>query len=233
MKKIPDLWIHRVMRIAFVLLCVRLFAHAGAALGALLQLEAGTLASESLRLGLQLVLTIGVMLLLSRSLSLRDIGFNLNHWKWNLKYALLFFVLTVALSAAMILLIPISWIPDTTDVLISWTLKGLSDELLYRAFIIGMLLPIFPASGLILGKRLSIAGVISIVLFALAPLSISLYPFTISYVGPLEQAALLGLGLVTSLMFEYTHSLLGPVLVHSFGYGIFLTLLLILNSPGA
>jgi hypothetical protein len=233
MKKIPDLWIHRLMRIAFVLLCVRLFAYAGESLATLLRLEAGTLASESLRLGLQLVLTIGVMLLLSRSLSLRDIGFNLNHWKWNLKVTLVCFLLIVAGSLALIMLIPIDRIPDTSEVLIAWTLKGLSDELLYRAFIIGMLLPIFPASGMILGKRLSIAGLISIVLFALAPLSISLYPFAISYVGPLEQAALLGLGLVTALMFEYTHSLLGPVLVHTFGYGMFLTLLLILNSSGA
>ncbi len=234
MRDVSELWAARLIRIAFVILCVRLFPHAGVVLADLSSVDTSGYVWDFIHHGVQLVLGLGIMLLFSRSFSLRDIGFNLNHWRWSLKVTARFAVgWTIAMILVVLLTDTASMTnPTSGDLLFAWTLNGLSEEVLFRAFIIGMLYPVFPKMYPIFGKNISAAGIFSVVLFALASVSISFVPFSITCIDPMQQLSVLGLGLFFVIMFEHTHSLLGPVLAHNLSRGILLMILFIMHHLG-
>lgn len=228
-----ELWWHRTVRLIFVILCIRLFPHAGEIVADLLPLEHYSYLWDSVHHGVQLLLVLTVMMLLTRGFSLRDIGFNLNHAAWSLKVSGIFCGVWSAAMIVRILLSGPSAASEPGDMLFAWTLAGISEEVLFRAFVIGMLHPVFYRTIPVFGTYISIAGVISAALFALSQLSFSFQPFAISYVDPLQQLLLLGFGIFYAVMFEYTHSLLGPVLVHSIAAGLYMSLSALLRFFGA
>ncbi len=228
-----DLWAHRVLRLAFVILCIRIFPHAGTLLADYLPVDRWSPLWDVIHHGVQLLLTLGVMMFLSRSLSLRDIGFNLNHASWSLKCSGVFAIIWIAGVVVWVLFIGTDLNPHIGEILYSFTLEGLSEELLFRAFVIGMLHPVFAHTFPLLRKGISVAGIISIVLFALAPLAIVFDPFSISYVDPLVQLLTICFALMYAIMFEYSHSLLGPVLVHNLSNGILLLVIYLFRLFGA
>jgi membrane protease YdiL (CAAX protease family) len=205
--------------VLFILLCAFLFPRAGRLAGSLLPETAGRYLELLVTYGLPLLITLMVMLMLSRSISLRDIGFNLNHGLWSLKVS---FISVPVVSAAALLWVYLSRIPyhaDTAPSLVMLLVQPLSQEILYRALIIGVLHPVFSQMRPLFGKGISSAGLISALVFALSTVTISLNPVSVQLVNPMLQLLMLGFGIWYAVMFEYTHSLLGPVMTHAFFQG--------------
>lgn len=209
-----QLWQQRILRLLFVLLCVRLFSHAGTILSDLLFDQDHSLWRDLTHHTVQMLPAITVMLLLNRSFSFRDIGFNLNEWRWSLRAVLIFTILWTAGTILSVMIFGTELDPEIDDIIFALTLNGLSDELLYRAFVIGMLFPLFSYQLQLFGSRISVAGILSAAIFALAHISFSFSPLGISHIDPLQQLLTLTLGIVYALSFERTHSLLAPVLMH-------------------
>ena len=233
MSQRSELWAHRIIRLAFVIICIRIFPRAGVLIADLLPIERWGALWDAARSGVQLLLSLAVMLLLSRSFSFRDIGFNLNHASWSLKTAGLFTLFWTAAAALWVLLFSSPLDPGAGDLVYAFTLSGLSDEVLFRAFVIGMLHPVFAHTFPLFRKGISVAGLISVVLFAAAGVAISFTPFSISTIDPLSQSLALAMGVLYAVMFEYSHSLLGPILIHNLSNGILLAAVLVIRQFGA
>jgi hypothetical protein len=206
-----DLMMHRLTRVLFVLLCIFLFPRSGKL--------AASLAPSSLQQaalhGVPLLITLVTMMLLSRSFSLRDMGFNLNHGLWSLKIFGISAPIIIAAAYGWVFFSGYTYHTDTSSAVARLLLQPVGQELLFRALVIGVLHPVFYQMRPFLGKGISSAGLISALLFALSAVVITIQPFTVTLPNPLLQILMLGLGVWYALIFEYTHSLLAPILIHT------------------
>lgn len=95
-------------------------------------------------------------------------------------------------------------------------LDAFSEEILYRAFIITLLKCAFKESVNIRSFSISHAALLSVPIFALSHIQVSLFPFTIVSYDVIQ----LGLTLITGLMFAYayerTQRIMVPVILHGF-----------------
>ncbi len=224
-----ELFFHRTVRLLFVILCVRLFPRAGVLAAEFLSNKTPQWLNSLVNYGLPLILTLSVMLLLSRSFSLRDLGFNLNHTRWSLGASGIGIMVAAGLAFIWVSLSSSISFPDHSSAAILLSVKPVSQELLYRAFVLGVLHPVFPAMRPLFGKGISAAGLISALIFALSVLTIGFQPFFISLGDPLLSLIMLALGVGYAVMFEYTHSLLAPVLTHAAFQGAVLLAVYILR----
>ena len=92
---------------------------------------------------------------------------------------------------------------------------GLSEETLFRAFPITVLIVILNRRFNIFHLKISQAGVIAALLFCYAHIGYHIYPFEIYsfHISQLFTAA--GLGLLYAVIFEETKSILYPMIIHS------------------
>lgn len=219
------LHIERLTRLVFVILCARLFPRLGYIVAGASGFELFSWQWDMVHHAVQMLPALLVMLLFSRTFSLRDIGFNLNRASWSLKTTGIF---ALGWLIAMSIGVLVTGSEDTAtagDLLFAFTLTGLSEEVLFRSFVIGMLLPVFSKSYTVASKQISQAGLISVVIFALAHVSFSLSPLAISSIDPMQQLFAIGLGIFYAVCFEYTHSLLAPVLIHNLSDGLLLVII--------
>ena len=111
-------------------------------------------------------------------------------------------------------------------------MPGISEEILFRALVIGILLNSWTGKIKPGSFEVSHAGFIAAIIFTLAHVGFVFHPFQIDYIEPMQLVFAFGLGIFYAVMFDRTGSLLGPILVHSASDGIG-TVIYILFSIGS
>lgn len=202
---------HRLTRVLFVVLCIFLFPRSGRLAASLVP----SFLQQAALYGVPLLITLATVMLLSRSISLRDMGFNLNHGLWSVKMLGISAPFVVAAAYGWVFFSGFTYHLDSTSTLVTLLLQPAGQELLFRVLVIGVLHPVFYQMRPFLGKGISSAGLISALLFALSAVVITIQPFSVTLPNPLLQILMLGLGVWYALIFEYTHSLLAPILIHT------------------
>jgi len=102
------------------------------------------------------------------------------------------------------------------ELLFRGVIVGPSEEILFRAFPISILL----ASGLsknhkIFNQNITQAGIISAVLFALAHIGFNFSSFEVYHFNFVQLTTSLGFGLLYAIVYQKTKSLYYPILIHS------------------
>lgn len=92
---------------------------------------------------------------------------------------------------------------------------GISEELLFRGLIYGVLHKAFKQRIKLIGFSISLAGIISALIFAFAHIGFQLFPFQITAFSPMQFLMAFGLGIFYAVLLEKTDSLLGPILAHN------------------
>ena len=166
-----------------------------------------------------LLLTLALMRLLSRR-SWSDWGFNLRHAKQGLMLAALFAVLVTPVQYVLMDAQPAPTTSISTSQIVAVLLAhffviGFTQEVLFRAFAMGMLSQHWPKA----------AGLAASLLFTLAHVK-----FSPPFVWHAQLVEAFVFGLAYAYMFQRTGSLLGCSLAHGFSNTIFVIMLLIKYS---
>jgi membrane protease YdiL (CAAX protease family) len=166
-----------------------------------------------------LLLTLVLMRLLSKR-SWSQWGFNLHHAKHGLWLAAVFAVLVTLPQYLLMDAQPAPTTSITTGQIVAVLLThffviGFTQEVLFRAFAMGMLRQHWPKT----------AGLIAAVIFTLAHVK-----FSSPFVWPAQLAEAFVFGLAYAFMFQRTGSLLGCSLAHGFSNTIFVAMMLIRYS---
>jgi uncharacterized protein len=115
------------------------------------------------------------------------------------------------------------WILDTDPglksiqsvILFRLILPGISEEILFRAYLMGILMiawkEVLPLGNL----ELPVAGIIAALLFTAAHLGISFNPFEVIYANPGQLAFAFIFGIVYAILFYRTRSILVPIVIHN------------------
>jgi len=155
-------------------------------------------------------------------------GLNANQWRRSLKIALLFaagwFVVTLAVNLLIDTPQQIDYEPTSKNILedlfFDLVITGVSEEILFRGLVMGVLLHAFKGILRVGALRVSVAGVISALFFSLAHIGIDPRSFTVDHFSPLQMSFAFGLGIFYAVMRDKTGSLLGPVVAHGASDGI-------------
>lgn len=92
---------------------------------------------------------------------------------------------------------------------------GLSEETLFRAFPITILILYWSRKVSVFGFKVSHAGIIAMIFFCYAHIGYHLYPFEIYHFNILQLITAAGLGLLYAIVFENTQSIVYPAIIHS------------------
>lgn len=93
---------------------------------------------------------------------------------------------------------------------------GPSEEVLFRSFPIVLLLTAgYTKTTDIFGFKITCAGIISAVLFALAHIGFNFYPLEVYHFNIVQIITALGLGLLYAIVFHQTKSIYYPMIIHS------------------
>lgn len=145
-------------------------------------------------------------------------------WKWVAGFSI-FWVSLYGLITVVYIYLDIypSAYYDVTDplslskeLLFRGVVVGPSEEILFRAFPITILLMIWPVKHhLFLSIRISSAGIATAMMFTLAHIGITFFPLALTHLDPVQLFTALGFGLLYAIVFERTGSILYPVIIHS------------------
>lgn len=163
-----------------------------------------------------LLLTLALMRLLSRR-SWSQWGFNLHRARLGLVLAAIFAVLVTPVQYLLMDAQPAPTTAISTGQIVAVLLAhffviGFTQEVLFRAFTMGMLTQHWPKA----------AGLIAAVIFTLAHVK-----FSPPFIWPAQIAEAFVFGLAYAYMFQRTGSLLGCSLAHGFSNTIYVIMLLI------
>ena len=158
-------------------------------------------------------------------------------WKWVWSFSLIWIGLYAAITLYHLFspLTPQAYYDPTDpasltgELLFRGVIVGPSEEILFRAFPITVLLPFWNQKGDIFGHPISSAGVIAAILFTLAHIGYYLFPLEVYHFQPLQLFTALGLGLLYAIVFEQTRSILFPILIHAISDTIPVLSLFLLN----
>ena len=95
------------------------------------------------------------------------------------------------------------------------TVVGISEELVFRGLVQGVLGSHFSKQINLPGFSISLAGIITALFFALAHIGFQLSPLAITAFAPMQIIIAFALGTFYAVLREQTGSLLGPVLTHN------------------
>lgn len=113
----------------------------------------------------------------------------------------------------------LSWDPAVTGLgrllLFRSVMPGLSEEILFRALVIGILARGWKGCVRLGGLELSAAAVLSAILFMLAHVGFTFAPFGIAYFNPGQMLSAFLFGLFYAWAYEKTGSLLVPMAAHN------------------
>jgi membrane protease YdiL (CAAX protease family) len=194
---------------------------------------------QSIRHVLMLLLAMGLMKLwLTRRLG--DYGFNLNNYKLSMRI-FFWFCLIYLIPIFFVNILPhiVSGRPPSFNYPVNarnvacklsymYLLTGTGEEPLFRGFAIVLLSQSWKREIRIWQFEISSAGLIATVLFMIAHVKFTVFPFEIIYISCLQKVWALGLGLYYAIVFQKTKSLLCPVLSHGYSNGIIFTILYIM-----
>lgn len=180
----------------------------------------------------QMVLAVLVILLPIWKKSLPQWGFNLNDRAWSLRTVKKFCIgwLVFLPIGTLIFQWLSGWPPLISYPLtlrniaghlsFMFTMPGLSEEILFRALTMGILLRSWQGKIRFMSIEVSSAGLIAAIIFTLAHIGFTLNPFRITYYQPMQLLFAFCLGIFYAVMFDKTRSLLGPILVHNASDGL-------------
>lgn len=181
------------------------------------------------------LLSIILIIIFSNS-KYRDWGLSTKKWRWSVKTALCFALGWLVISLVINLITGaearIAYEPGSfniaSDLFFDFVLTGFSEEVLFRGLIMGILLITWQGNIKIGNFKISIAGIIASLLFALAHIGIDYQTMTISSISLMQLLFALGLGLFYAWMRDKTNSLIGPIIAHGASDGILTIILLVL-----
>lgn len=153
-------------------------------------------------------------------------GFNLENWKETWGYLKSFFVyLFIFVTAGHILLYFFSPPPQfpypltaenvAGNLLFKLLLSGTSEEPLFRGLVMTILLGSWSEQTKLFGIKISWAGIWATLFFVLAHVGFELFPFSLTYVDPLQLVQAAVLGVFYAVVFERTRSLAGSIIAHN------------------
>lgn len=96
---------------------------------------------------------------------------------------------------------------------------GLSEEILFRGLIHTYLARSWHGVWTWRGWQFPVAGALTVLIFVVAHIGVSITPLAISHLDPAQLALALVLGLYYSAVYHRTRSLLNPILAHNFSDG--------------
>ena len=180
----------------------------------------------------QLVLTILIMLFLSRNRNINHWGFNLNNYKVSLKWIGIFTLILGPIEYFRIKqALPIEFEYPLTDQnlwgiqLFQYLISGLGEEPLFRGFVMVYLAKNWNKVYNLSKIELPITVLLATALFMFAHINIDFATLTISGFDFDQQMKALQMGLLYGLSFHYTRSLLAPIVMHGLSNGIQYTLM--------
>jgi membrane protease YdiL (CAAX protease family) len=175
---------------------------------------------------IQLLIPLAIMIAWPNR-SLKDWGFRIGDaqkgWKWVFGFTLAWFGIYVVV---MVITIAQKTIPhvyydvsNTRSLLgelgFRTFIVGLSEETLFRAFPITLLIIYWNRKFNIFRFKISQAGIIAAVLFTYAHIGYYFYPFEIIHFNLGQLFAAAGLGILYAAVFEETKSIWYPIIIHS------------------
>ncbi len=189
----------------------------------------------------QLILVLGIMLLPVWKRTLKQWGLNCDNHLETFRLVRSFTIGWIVCTTVFILISQMlsGWAPlvnyELTPINIFYNLffefiiVGISEELVFRGLVLGILGKTFKKRIKILQVSISVAGLITAGLFAAAHIGFSLSPLRITYFDPMQIIVAFSLSIFYAVMYEKTGSLLGPILGHNIADG-WLSVLYILIS---
>jgi membrane protease YdiL (CAAX protease family) len=96
---------------------------------------------------------------------------------------------------------------------------GISEEIVFRGLVLGILSKSFGRKINLKSFTISVAGILSAVVFAIAHIGFELFPFQITFFDPMQMIIAFGLGIFYAVLLEKTGSLLGPIIAHNIADG--------------
>ncbi len=194
----------------------------------------GIFAWVSIQHVIQLIITLLIMKFYFKS-RLRDWGFNLENRKNAYKIIVSCTVIFIVIKAAHSLIIVASGGDAGNFTYMSSVknafgyygfeafLSGTCEEPLFRAFIILVVAQSWKGSFRIGKLDITSAGIISAVLFTIAHINYTIFPFRIISLNPLQLLTAFCLGFVYAVVFQKTKSLLLPIVLHNLSNVIVIT----------
>ncbi|QEE16913.1 lysostaphin resistance A-like protein [Promethearchaeum syntrophicum] len=189
--------------------------------------EFGTSAWDFTHHILQLAFALLVISLPIWKKSLKEFGLNFKNWRWALRTVLEFIIIyIVALSIGTLITQIISgWPPiiqherNLNDYLrtisFSGTMPGLSEEIVFRAMVLGILSRHWSGKFKIGKTEITFSNFFAAVIFSAAHIGFTLFPFQITYFNLMQICFSMGLGLFYGVLLERSKSLLGPMIAHN------------------
>ena len=107
---------------------------------------------------------------------------------------------------------------------------GISEELVFRGLVFGVLEPHLQRKIRLPGFSISWAGLFAALFFALAHVGFQLSPFAITSFAPMQIFMAFTLGIFYAVLREETGSLMGPILAHNISDGWLTVLYLIIHA---
>lgn len=162
--------------------------------------------------------------------TITEMGFNLNNGKLTFRMlrwfapiwllpVIMFYAVGLNCIAGFDVFISHYYVADKLtmqkDLIIGCLLAGMGEEPLFRGFVITSLVPVIFEYVRAEKVRIPLVAIVSGLLFALAHIEYQIMPFKIIYIDGIQLSITFILGIVWSVMFLKTKSLLGPVIAHT------------------
>lgn len=194
---------------------------------------------------LQAIITLLAIIIISKLLNIRfkDFGFNLNKLRYSILFVSVFLGVWILIQAVIgIYLIkelgvspgftfPLNFRNYIGYYLFEVLLSGTSEEIMFRSLVITLMLSLWEKY-FSNSKRLSIVVIsASTLIFMIAHINFSLFPFKITHFDILQQLTCLASGLCFGYLFIKTKSIIGCMIAHNLLNGIItlMTLLFVLS----
>lgn len=174
-------------------------------------------------------------------ITLADFGLTDNQWKYSLKrviqFALVWWIIQLSVGFYMM---SSGTVADLFSFeltvknylgyfLFQILLSGTSEELLYRALLIGLLLFLGNQAGFSKKLNIALAVMISLIAFIIGHVSYTIFPFAIVSYNVLQLLTVVIFGGFYTFLFIKTKSVVGPMLAHNLLNGIIVLSSLILT----
>lgn len=188
----------------------------------------------------QLILTLVAMKIYFNR-PLKELGFNLDNKKYIMKIIIGFIIVYLGIKVLVWMIFIINkgnvdhyfvFPASFKNILGYWSfeafISGTCEEPLFRGLVITILLQSWKGNFRVRKMNISEVMILSAILFALAHISFSVFPFKIIQIDPVQLLATFLLGLFYAHVFQKTKSLLGPILLHNLSNIITITIPIII-----
>ena len=177
---------------------------------------------------------------LLKYISFDDFGLNMNQWKYSIKRVIQFALVwcTIQLSVGFYMMsngavgdlfsFELNVKNYVGYFLFQILLSGTSEELLYRALLIGLLIYIGKQVGFSKKTSITLAIIISLAAFIIGHISYTLFPFAILSYNVLQLLTVVIFGSFYTFLFIKTKSIFGSMLAHNVLNGVIVLSSLIL-----